>query len=94
MSVQPDVGSHSLTKIFGGAKADVLDALVDAEWTTSSEIVHETGYDRDVLQIALNDLEDMGLIRTAKTMNGRSWRLNVESQLGEHIARIVQEGQA
>lgn len=89
-------GTTSLTAVFGDdAKARVLDELTDGEWTPSRTIVTETGCSRDVLQLALADLEQLGVIRTERTAaGGRRFRLNLSGTIGEHVARIAQEDTA
>ena len=82
----------TITRAFGDdAKAACLEVLSDVEWWATDEIRQEAGNDMAAILNALESLEDMGIVQSGETVRGPSWRLNVNTRIGHHIALMVQE---
>lgn len=78
-----------LTKLFGdSAQTAVLKALLSGHELSSRQLVARTGYEPDVLQIAIAKLESEGVIEAWRSGHTTYWRLDDDSPLARSLVNL------
>ena len=78
-----------LLKLFGdSAQTAVLKALLTGNELTSRQLVARTGYDPDILQIAIAKLESEGAIEAWRSGHTTYWRLDADSPLARSLVDL------
>lgn len=78
-----------LSKLFGdSAHTAILQVLLDADELSSRELVARTGYERDLLQIAVAKLESEGVVQARRSERTTCWRLDPESPLVRSLTNL------
>lgn len=78
-----------LVKLFGdSAQTAVLKALLSGKELSSRQLVTRTGYDPDILQIAIAKLESEGVIEAWRSGHTTYWRLDGDSPLARSLVDL------
>lgn len=86
----PETGSTAfLTTLFGdSAHTAVLGALLEGRELSSRQLVARTGYEPDVLQVAVAKLESEGVLEAWRSAHTTYWRLNADSPLARSLVDL------
>lgn len=81
----------ALSRVFGeSVQVAILTALVEHHELTTRQLVEQTGYESDVLQIAVDGLERERVLRRRETANGTAaWRLRTDEALVQSLADLI-----
>ena len=78
-----------LTKLFGdSAQTAILKALLSGRELSSRQLVTRTGYEPDILQIAVAKLESEGVIEAWRSGHTTYWRLAEDSPLARSLVDL------
>lgn len=78
-----------LTKLFGdSAQTAILKALLSGHELSSRQLVTRTGYQPDILQIAIAKLESEGVIEAWRSGHTTYWRLDDDSPLAKSLVDL------
>lgn len=78
-----------LTRLFGdSAETAILRALVSGRELSSRQLVVWTGYEPDVLQVAVAKLESAGVIEAWRSGQTTYWRLDDDSPLAQSLGDL------
>lgn len=78
-----------LTTLFGDSpQTAILRALLSGNELSSRQLVARTGYEPDVLQIAIAKLESEGVIEAWRSGHTTYWRLDADSPLARSLVDL------
>ena len=91
MTVCDSTGSDAafIPKLFGDSpQTAILQALLSGNELSSRQLVARTGYEPDVLQIAVAKLESEGVIEAWRSGHTTYWRLETDSPLARSLVDL------
>lgn len=78
-----------LTTLFGdSAHTAILEALMEGHELSSRQLIARTGYEPDVLQIAVAKLESEGVLEAWRSAHTTYWRLDSDSPLARSLVDL------